>query len=81
MIQSAFNYGRVLARALVTGLTTENQRFSNLLQQKANNNVHLVSAVAGYSKSSVSVHNPSKWSYGEDAYFISSCKNAFVLGK
>lgn len=82
MIQSAVNYGRVLARALVTGLTTENQRFSSQLQQKASNpNVYLVSAVAGYSKSSLSLTAPSKWSYGEDAYFVSGCKNTCVVGE
>lgn len=83
MLQSAVNYGRLLARAVVAGLTSENQRFSNKLQQTPNSKpVHFVSAVAGYSKAADSArsHLQSKWCYGEDAYFISQTKNASVLG-
>lgn len=84
MLQSAVNYGRVLARAVVAGLTTENQRFTNQLQQHKSNNkpVHFISAVAGFSKATDSATSnlQSKWCYGEDAYFISRTKNASVLG-
>lgn len=84
MLQSAVTYGRLLARAVVAGLTSENQKFSSQLQHKPNAKpVHFVSAVAGFSKSADSAKSPlqSKWCYGEDAYFISQMKAASVLGK
>lgn len=85
MIQSAFTYSRTVLRALVTGLTSENPRFSSQhlqqQQQATRQRLHLLTAVAGYSKSITPSPHLSKWSYGEDAYFISSHRTAYVLGK
>jgi len=86
MLLSAVTYGRVLARALVTGLTPENQRFSSQVQQKTASasqkpcGVHLVTAAAGFAKSSSVPHINKKWGYGDDAYFIERHKTASVIG-
>jgi len=82
MIQSAFTYSRTLLRAFVTGVTAENQRFSNqhLQQQASKQRLHLISAVAGFSKSINPTVHQTKWSYGEDAYFIANHRATYVLG-
>ena len=82
MIQSAITVSRTLVRALVTGITTENQIFSSqhLQQQASKQRLHLVSAVAGFSKSFPPATHQTKWSYGEDAYFVASHRTAYVLG-
>lgn len=91
MIQSVFSYGRVLARAFATSIQAENTRLSSShLQHNSTNahqNLHLLSAVAGFSKSLTSDTVPcsnsvqSKWNFGEDAYFITKYRADYVLGE
>lgn len=78
-------YGRSLARALIatsTGTSTsESQTFSTQLHKANQQHVHLLSAVAGFSKQLDKSTQKSNWSFGEDAYFLAHHRKASVIGE
>lgn len=84
-LHSLLSYGKVVVtRALAAGLSSTENRFASQLPQNASQtqqNVHLLAAVSGYSKSWNTVSCPSKHGYGEDAFFITTHSSGAVMGK
>ncbi|GFN92815.1 phosphatase ptc7-like protein [Plakobranchus ocellatus] len=76
-MQSVAQYGRIVARAIAAGIHNEFQLKSPYDRPKEP--LHFVSGVSGFSKS-LSKSNHSKWTFGDDAYFISRNKVADVIG-
>lgn len=84
-LHSLLSYGKVVvSRALAAGLSSSENRFAAQLPPNAaqsQQNAHLLAAVSGFSKSWNPVNRPSKWSYGEDAFFIARHVSGSVIGK
>lgn len=76
-MQSVLACGRVLARAVVAGLNAENGRLNGYKQVS---DVHLLSAVAGFSKSLTPTQVQKKWNYGDDVCFVARHKLGDVIG-
>ncbi|ELT91716.1 hypothetical protein CAPTEDRAFT_166817 [Capitella teleta] len=87
-MQSLVVYGRLLARAVVSGLNSEvavSQSSQpswtpSCSQCTYSRPLHLVTAIAGLSKSRALVPVKSKWSFGDDSCFSASQKLADVVG-
>ncbi|XP_067952009.1 protein phosphatase PTC7 homolog [Watersipora subatra] len=83
-MNSLLTYGKVLvSRALTAGLSCAEARFSSHIPSNAvltRRDLHLLTAVSGFSKSLNSIGRQSKWSYGEDAYFIARHPNGTIMG-
>ena len=77
-MQSVAQYGRIVARAIAAGIHNEFQLKSPYDRPKEP--LHFVSGVSGFSKS-LSKSNHTKWTFGDDAYFISRNKVADVIGE
>jgi hypothetical protein len=77
-MQSLAVYGRLVARAFVSGLHNE---FQLRPHSKVKGPVHLVTGCSGFSKSVTKPPNFKSWSFGDDAYFVAKNKNFDVLGK
>ncbi|XP_029641640.1 protein phosphatase PTC7 homolog isoform X1 [Octopus sinensis] len=76
-MQSVTLYGRLLARAFITGFHNEYQ----LKAREKPQELHLVTGASGFSKST----RPKsellrKWTFGDDAFFIARNKVADVIG-
>ena len=85
-MQAVLLYGRVVARALASGITEfqvpqKNNSSTCAQQQSQLRSWHLVTASAGLSKSHSSAQIQTKWSYGDDAYFIACHNSGDVIGK
>lgn len=78
-MQSVAQYGRIVARAIAAGIHNEFQLKSPFDRSKEQP-VHLVAGASGFSKSLTKTTNLSKWTFGDDAYFISRNKVADVIG-
>lgn len=87
-MQSIVLYGRLLARAVVSGINDEFRHqwsWSNSTSQQPSTNfakdLHLVTASSGISKTGHSTAQiRKKWSFGDDACFIARQKKTDVLG-
>ncbi|KAK7087157.1 protein phosphatase PTC7 homolog [Littorina saxatilis] len=77
-MQSVALYGRLVARALVAGIHNEFQLKPGTSTQKQP--LHLVTGSAGFSKSVTKNSAFSKWTFGDDAYFIARSRAADVIG-
>lgn len=75
VMQSVALYGRLVARALVAGIHNEFQ-----LKPGQKQPLHLVTGSSGFSKSLTKNSVLSKWTFGDDAYFIARSKAADVIG-
>lgn len=78
VMQSVAQYGRIVARALAAGIHNEFQLKSPF--EKPKEPLHLVTGASGFSKSLTKSSQLSKWTFGDDAYFISRNKVADVIG-
>lgn len=77
-MQSVTLYGRLLARAIVTGFHNEFQ----IKPREKPKELHLVTGTSGFSKSAIPKSELlRKWTFGDDAYFIARNKVADVIGK
>ncbi|CAG5118916.1 unnamed protein product, partial [Candidula unifasciata] len=79
-MQTVTHYSRIVARAIAAGLHSEFQIKSPLDSQKPKDPLHLVSGISGYAKSVTKSSQVNKWTFGDDAYFVSRSKVADVLG-
>ncbi|KAK0068898.1 Protein phosphatase PTC7 [Biomphalaria glabrata] len=77
-MQSVAQYGKFVVRAIAAGIHNEFQLKSPF--DKAKEPLHLVTGTSGFSKSVSKSNQFSKWTFGDDAYFISRNKVADVLG-
>ncbi|XP_064612186.1 protein phosphatase PTC7 homolog [Liolophura sinensis] len=75
-MQSVALYGRLLARAIVTGIHSEIQLKSSVDRKE----LQFVTGASGFSKSLSKPQGPKKWTFGDDAYFIARDKVADVIG-
>lgn len=76
-MQSVTLYGRLLARAIVTGFHNEFQ----IKPREKPKELHLVTGTSGFSKSAIPKSELlRKWTFGDDAYFIARNKVADVIG-
>lgn len=89
-MQSLAVYGRLLARAVVSGLNNEfalpqgahpSWSPSTCSQCTFSRPLHLVTAASGLGKSQSPAQIMSRWSFGDDACFIAAQKLADVVGK
>lgn len=71
-------YGRLVARAIVTGIHNEFQLKTGARDSKQP--LHLVTGSSGFSKSVAKSTALKKWTFGDDAYFIARNKVADVIG-
>ncbi|XP_067663217.1 protein phosphatase PTC7 homolog [Haliotis asinina] len=69
-------YGRLLARAIATGIHSELQ----IQRERAREPLQLVTGSSGFSKTITKSTNTRKWAFGDDAYFISKNKTVDVIG-
>ena len=76
-MQAVAQYGRLVARALVAGIHNEFSLKSGSSKQP----LHLVTASSGFSKNVAKSSSLSKWTFGDDAYFVARSKSADVIGK
>ena len=77
-MQSVTQYGRIVARAIVAQFHNEFQVKSPVDKKEP---LHFVTGSSGFSKSVTQSSQLSKWTFGDDAYFISRNKVADVIGK
>ncbi|CAG5122817.1 unnamed protein product [Candidula unifasciata] len=77
-MQSVAQYGRIVARAIAAGIHNEFQLKSPF--DKPKEPLHLVTGASGFSKSLTKSSNFTKWTFGDDAYFISRNRYADVIG-
>ena len=79
-MQSVAVYGRLLARALVSGFNNDFAQLSikNSAETQTTNPLRLVTASSGLGKNQSNTRR--KWSFGDDACFIASHKFADVIG-
>ena len=79
-MQAVALYGRLVARAIVTGIQNE---FTQLKPGSSHQKqpLHLVTGTSGFSKSVVNNSALNKCSFGDDAYFVTKSKTADVIGK
>lgn len=70
-------YGRLLARAIATGIHSELQ----IQRERAREPLQLVTGSSGFSKTITKSTNTRKWAFGDDAYFISRNKAVDVIGR
>lgn len=83
-MQSALSYGRFLARAVVSGFSSELQHRELSAPSLATSHchsLHLITASSGVSKSVSAAQITPKWCYGDDAYFVAVHKTADVIGE
>ena len=81
-MQSVVQYTRIFARALFTGIGAEVQpQWGNHQQQRRKQNLQLVTASSGISKTQRTSQFAKKWSFGDDACFVATHKLADVIGK
>ena len=79
-MQSVAQYGRIVARAIAAQIHSANEYQIKSPFDKPKEPLHFVTGASGFSKSSPN-HLSSKWTFGDDAYFISRNKEADVIGK
>ena len=80
-MQSVVQYTRIFARALFTGIGAEVQpQWGNHQQQRRKQNLQLVTASSGISKTQRTSQFAKKWSFGDDACFVATHKLADVIG-
>jgi hypothetical protein len=80
-MQAVALYGRLVARAFVAGIHNE---FQNVKPGSHVQPLHFVTGASGFSKNvakSSTSNAYSKWTFGDDAYFIARSKTADVIGK
>lgn len=77
-MQAVALYGRLVARAFVTGIHNEFQQLKPGTPHVQP--LHLVTGSAGFSKNVTKIAASSKWTFGDDAYFIARSKLADVIG-
>ena len=77
-MQSVALYGRLVARAIVSGIHNEFQLKSP--REIPKDPLQLVTGHSGFSKT-LSPNTLRKWNFGDDAYFIARNKVADVIGK
>ncbi|XP_005102660.1 protein phosphatase PTC7 homolog [Aplysia californica] len=78
-MQSVAQYGRIVARAIAAGIHNEFQVKTPF--DKPKEPLHFVTGASGFSKSVTKTSNlGNKWTFGDDAYFISRNKVADVIG-
>ena len=85
-MQSVLLYGRLLARALATGINNEFHHQLTLKDAPQSTlagraSLRLQTAFSGFSKSQSPSQVSNKWSFGDDACFIASHKSGEVLGE
>ena len=86
-MQALVQYGRLLARALVTGVHSELHlqpiagSAAACAQKNRPDTLHLVTASSGISKTNPAAQMLKKWSFGDDACFIRGHSKGDVLGK
>lgn len=80
-MQSLVQYSRIFARALFTGIGAEVQpQWGTSHQHRQKQNLQLVTASSGISKTHQTSQFVKKWSFGDDACFIATHKLADVIG-
>ena len=81
-MQSVAQYGRIVARAIAAQIHSANEFQIKTPFDKPKEPLHFVTGASGFSKSiSNPSHLSSKWTFGDDAYFITRNKEADVIGE
>ena len=82
-MQSVFVYGRIVARAVFSGITNDIQHQGpwSGSHNGSGRDLHLVTAASGLSKTQSPVQLRKKWSFGDDACFVANNKASDVIGK
>ena len=76
-MQSVVQYGRLLARAIVTGLNSE---YHPRIKSPPQRDLCLVSAASGFGKTFSPAQITKKWRFGDDACFTANHKLGDVIG-
>ena len=84
-MQSVILYGRLVARAFVSGVTDDLKQLTWNSRYPSQTPTHIrplsfLTASSGISKTNQIPKIVSKWSFGDDAYFVAKNSSADVIG-